>query len=267
MPFTLAHPAAVLPLRRIWPMSTVPLVIGAMMPDVPYFLPWRLSKHIPELTHTFVGTFTLDLPIGLVVLLVTWLLRAPLAAPLWSGAEAKCFCAMERFGNRPGNWMLAPLSILIGAWTHVIWDSFTHADGWVVSRISALSAPVTVFSYTGELCHVLQYASSVFGLAVLAIWFALLPVPLEEPRRSERSAGGPLLLVVLFAAAAAAGALETVEHIATVERFVGGSPSRYQVFFLLLTRGMASFALLYTAAGVVILRGRRRAAAASVTQM
>lgn len=265
MPFTLAHPAAVLPLRRIRPMSTVPLIIGAMTPDAPYFLPWRFSKYLPELTHTFLGTFTMDLPIGLGVLLLLWLLRAPLAAPLWSGAEAKCFSAMERFGSRASNWMLAPLSILIGAWTHVIWDSFTHADGWMVSRISALSAPVTVFSYTGELCHVLQYASSVFGLAVLAVWFARLPAPVEEPRRRERAPGGPLLLAVLFVAAAAAGALET-EHITTVERFVGGSPTRYQVFFLLLTRGMASFALLYTAAGVVIIRGRRRAAAASVTQ-
>ncbi|MGH8269395.1 MAG: DUF4184 family protein, partial [Steroidobacteraceae bacterium] len=30
MPFTLAHPAAVLPLRRIGLLRTVPLVIGAM---------------------------------------------------------------------------------------------------------------------------------------------------------------------------------------------------------------------------------------------
>ena len=266
MPFTLAHPAAVLPLRRVRPMSTVPLIIGAMTPDAPYFLPWRFSKHLPELTHTFLGTFTMDLPIGLGVLLLLWLLRAPLAAPLWSGAEAKCLSAMERFGSRARNWMLAPLSILIGAWTHVIWDSFTHADGWMVSRISALSAPVTVFSYTGELCHVLQYASSVFGLAVLAIWFARLPAPVAEPRRRERSAGGPLLLAVLFVAAAAAGALET-EHITTVARFVGSGPTKYQIFFLLLTRSMASFALLYAAAGAVIIRGRRRAAAASVTQM
>ena len=267
MPFTLAHPAAVLPLRRVRLLRTVPLVIGAMTPDAPYFVPWRLSKYVPELTHSFLGTFTVDLPIGLVVLLFVWLLRAPLAAPLWPAAESKCFSAMERFGKRPAHWMLAPLSILIGAWTHVLWDSFTHADGWMVSRISALSAPVTVFSYTGQLCHVLQYASSVFGLAVLAIWFALLPAPVAEPRRRERSGGGLLLLAVLFAAAAAAGSLEAVEHIAAMERFAGVSPTRYQVFFLLLTRGMASFAVLYTAAGIVIVRGRRRAAGASVTQM
>ena len=255
MPFTLAHPAAVLPLRRIRVLRTVPLFVGAMAPDVPYFLPWRIAKHIPAVTHTLLGTLTVDLPMGLLLLLLFWLLRAPLAAPLGFGTEAKCRTALDRFGSRVSNWMLAPLSILIGSWTHLAWDSFTHADGWMVSRISALSAPVSFFSYTGELCHVLQYASSVFGLAVLAIWFARLPVPAGESPCGERPAGRLLLLALLLAAAAAAGGLETMEHI------VRASPPRYRIFYLLLTRSVAWFALLYTAAGILIVRGRRRAAA------
>jgi len=267
MPFTLAHPAAVLPLRRMRLLRTVPLIIGAMSPDAPYFVPWRIAKHIPEETHTFLGTFTLDLPIGLALLLIFWLLRAPLTAPLSSGAQAKCFAALERFGSRPMNWALAPLSLLVGSWTHVLWDSFTHADSWVVSRVSALSAPVSFFGYTGQLCHVLQYFSSVFGLVVVAIWFALLPVPAHEPREGERAAGGLLLLAVLFAVAVAAGSLATMERIFAMEHFALQTPARYLVFYLLLTRSMAWFALLYTVAGIVIVRGRRRAAAASVTEM
>lgn len=260
MPFTLAHPAAVLPLRRARMMRTVPLVIGAMAPDIPYYLPWRISKHIPQATHTLVGTFTIDLPIGLLLLLLVWLLRAPLAAPLGPDGRAKFFAALERFGGRPSNWVLAPVSILIGSWTHLAWDSFTHPDGWMVSRISALSAPVSFFSYTGELCHVLQYASSVFGLAVLAVWFARLPVPAGEPADAERSAGGPLLLALLFVAAAAAGGIETVEHL------MWHVPARYHLFYLLITRTTAWFAVLYAVAGIVMVRGRRRAAA-SVTEM
>ncbi len=57
MPFTLAHPAAVLPLRRLRLLRTVPLIIGAMTPDMPYFLPWRIAKHIPEYTHTLARHF------------------------------------------------------------------------------------------------------------------------------------------------------------------------------------------------------------------
>jgi len=258
MPFTLAHPAAVLPLRRVRLMRTVPLVVGAMTPDLPYYLPWRIAKHIPQETHTLLGTLTLDLPMGVLLLIFIWLLRRPLAAPLGRFGEAKCLAALGRFGSRAGNWALAPLSLLIGSWTHLVWDSFTHPDGWMVSRISALSAPVSFFSYTGELCHVLQYASSVLGLAVLAVWFVLLPQPARESADAERSAGGPLLLAGLFAAAAAAGGLETLEHI------LWHTPARYHLFYLLLTRTTAWFALLYTIAGVVMVRGRRRAAAASV---
>jgi len=261
MPFTLAHPAAVLPLRRLRSLRTVPLIIGAMTPDAPYYLPWRIAKHIPDVTHTLLGTLTLDLPIGLSLLLFVWLLRAPLAAPLGPRARAKCATAMERFGSRPLNWVLAPLSILVGAWTHLAWDSFTHADGWMVQRIPALSAPVSFFSYTGQLCHVLQYVSSVFGLLVLAIWFALLPVPAPAPGNGERSAGGPVLLAALFVAAAALGGYVTMVHTGW------HLAPAYHLIYLLLTRTTAFFAALYTLAGIVILAGRRRASVASVTQM
>jgi hypothetical protein len=261
MPFTLAHPAAVLPLRRLRLMRMVPLIIGAMTPDVPYYLPSRIAEYIPDATHTALGTLTVDLPIGLSLLLFIWLLRAPLAAPLGPGPRAKCLTALERFGSRPLNWALAPLSILIGAWTHLAWDSFTHADGWLVGRVPALSAPVSFFSYTGELCHVLQYVSSVFGLVVLAIWFVLLPQPAPAPANGERPVGGPALLAVLLAAAAVAGTLETAVRLSW------HLPAAYRLFYLLLTRTMAWFAALYTLAGIVIVYGRRRAAAASVTQM
>lgn len=261
MPFTLAHPAAVLPLRRAPLLRTVPLIVGAMTPDVPYFLPWRIAKHIPQgMTHTLLGTLTLDLPFGIVLLLFLWLLRVPLAAPLGPPLRAKCLAALERFGSRPGNWVLAPLSLLVGSWTHLLWDSFTHADGWMVSRISALSAPVSFFDYTGELCHVLQYASSVLGLAIMAAWLALLPMPpAPAGPAEERSAGGALLLAVLLAIASAAGGFATVEHLAR------HTPASYQLFYLLLTRTTAWFAVLYTIAGILIVRGRR-AAPASVTQ-
>jgi hypothetical protein len=65
----------------------------------------------------------------------------------------------------------------------------------------------------------------------------------------------------LCAVAALAGGLEAIERI------LRDNPARYTIFYLLLTRTVAWFALLYTVAGIVIVRGRRRATGASVTQM
>jgi len=49
VPFTLAHPAAILPLRGRHYLRTAPLIIGAMAPDLPYFLPSNLERHVPEI--------------------------------------------------------------------------------------------------------------------------------------------------------------------------------------------------------------------------
>ncbi len=73
-------------------------------------------------------------------------------------------------------------------WTHLLWDSFTHNDGWMVHRMSALSAPVVIGSYNGTVCHVLQYVSSVIGLAVLAWWYCRLPAApaTRDPTRAAQ---------------------------------------------------------------------------------
>ena len=222
-----------------------------MSPDVPYYLPWRIAKHIPPITHTFRGTFTLCLPIGMALLGFCWLLRNVLVAPLWASARAKCLRAIERFGEQPVNWVLAPLSILIGAWSHIAWDSFTHADGWMVRRVSALSAPVTIGSYTGQLCHVLQYASSVFGLAVLAVWFLRMPTPEHPGQEGLHPAGSAFLMAVLVAIATGVGTYDTLRHLQPHDT------ARYHLLYLLLTRTVAWFALLHTVTGTGLLLTRR----------
>ena len=55
VPFTLAHPAAVLPLRSARYLRTAPLIIGAIAPDVPYFLPGSFGRFMPD-THESEGS-------------------------------------------------------------------------------------------------------------------------------------------------------------------------------------------------------------------
>lgn len=250
MPFTLAHPAAVLPLRRVPLLMTVPLIIGAVAPDIPYYFPARIAQYIPHQTHTLRGTFTLDVPMGMAVLLILWFLRAPLTAPLGARARTLCCTALQRFGCRPLHWMLAPLSILVGAWTHVLWDSFTHPYGWMVQHIAMLRVPITIGGYSGELCHVLQYLSSVLGLTALAIWFLRRPAPSATDEPPARSGGLILMAALLLAAAAPAGIevhRDVTPHITSI----------YRICYLVLTRMIAWFALFYTIAGLVIARVSR----------
>lgn len=250
MPFTLAHPAAVLPLRRVPLLMTVPLIVGAVAPDIPYYFPASIAQHIPHQTHTLHGTFTVDVPMGMAVLAMLWLLRVPLTAPLGERARTLCCAALQRFGSRPRHWALAPLSILVGAWTHVLWDSFTHPDGWMVQHIAVLRMPVTIGWYTGELCHVLQYLSSVFGLAALAIWFLMRPSPIAADD-SRAHPGGLILIAALLLAASAPAGIEVhrdlTPHLTSI----------YRILYLALTRMLAWFALFYTIAGLVIARVSR----------
>jgi hypothetical protein len=59
------------------------------------------------------------------------------------------------------------LSLLIGITTHLVWDSFTHSDGYVVMHVPLLSTPLA-----GDLtwARALQHVSTVGGLIIIAVF-------------------------------------------------------------------------------------------------
>ena len=164
MPFTPSHIAAILPFVRS-PLAPAALVTGSMVPDLPYYLPLGIPR---ELTHSIPGIPLVDLPMGIIVLAL-WALvfRAPIIdfAPGWVRAR---FRASEGPVRRPSLRLVALTlaALLVGIVTHLVWDSFTHPDGWTVLQLAALRAqlgPFTAYRWA-------QYASSVGGLVILAIW-------------------------------------------------------------------------------------------------
>jgi len=245
MPFTLAHPAAILPLRGLKYLRTVPLLIGAMTPDLPYYVPARLAHFGPE-THSLTGAFTTCLVLGYTALGCVYLLRRPLTALLSARARWLYLTALAPFSGRPLEWALAAVSILLGVWTHLLWDSFTHNDGWIVRRVAFLSAPVSFGWYSGTVCHVLQYLSSGVGLAAMALWYWRLPVPAAAPvcPGAPRSSVGPVLMLVAVAAILIGGvqATQAFDH----------TPVIYRTLYVFLTRSLAWFAVLYLVAGTVV---------------
>ena len=244
MPFTLAHPAAVLPLRGIRYLRTAPLIVGALVPDLPYYVPGSLVHWRAE-THRVAGSFTIDLALGYLTLAGLFVLRRPLTALLTRRARALCLGALRPF-TRWQEWPGAALPMLLGVWSHLLWDSFTHTDGWMVHRVALLSAPVTLGPYSGTVCHVLQYLSSAFGLAVLAVWYWRLPTPpaVSASAGGARSAVVPVLLLVMAAALLIGSVQATVVF--------GRTGQVYRTLDVFLTHGIAWFAALYLVAGTIL---------------
>jgi hypothetical protein len=249
MPFTLAHPAAVLPLRRSRLLHTIPLIIGSLVPDAPYYFPVWFKVFID--THTLYGSFAICLPWGMAFLILTLLLRHPLTILLSARARWVCLRSIDDLTDRPFHWPVAFLSILIGSWTHIAWDSFTHQSGWTTTHVAALSAPISVMGWDTETSHLLQYLSSVFGLAVVGIWLHGVLKRATPPDAANSSHSGARWI--------------TLSMIGVVATLIGvsrafldwHSGSYYFLCYLLLTCTIGWFVLLYVAAGMLATYGRR----------
>jgi hypothetical protein len=168
-------------------------------------------------------------------------------------ARALCLQSMERFKNEPRHWLLSLLAIYVGTWTHLAWDSFTHETGWITRRVAALSAPVIIGDYTGTMCHVLQYVSSVAGLAVMAIWYFRLPTPTAASSSAPVVSPVSRTVLLLFLSLAACGI-----GVYIAARAALNGNSNYHVIYLLLTRSIAWFGLLYLVAGLFVILTRRK---------
>jgi hypothetical protein len=156
--------AAVLPLlssprvRRF--LDPWALALGTMVPDLPIFLPF-----LPDYGnwHSWLGVVTIDLAAVLLLLpLFHGVFRDPLISllpPSLAGRAALLAPDRLRFGPMAAGGVL-------GSATHVLWDSFTHSTG-PIEWGGWLS--VSVFGVI-RLFRLLQYVSSVVGLAVVVWW-------------------------------------------------------------------------------------------------
>ena len=198
MPFTLAHPAAVLPLRRTrLPFDA--LVVGSMSPDFEYLL--RLAP-TSVVSHTGLGLLSFCIPAGLVVLVLARALWLPALRALWGLVPVRRDPPSVTSALRLALPTIA--AVLLGALTHLAWDAFTHAHAPMVERLPLLSATVLETRWGAlRVYKLLQHGSTLAGLALLA-W-----VLRREPWWAHARAAAPwrvLAGVALLAAVLATGA-------------------------------------------------------------
>jgi hypothetical protein len=205
MPFTPTHVLAVIPIaafcRGTLPFSA--LVIGSMIPDFPLFSPLSPSY---ETTHSAVGLLSACLPLGLACfVLFHSSMKRPLLALLPRAIQARC-ASLPAPPVGPSPWALVPTSvaIVVGAATHLVWDSFTHRGRWGMRLLPGLNeTALTMWGHAMPGFKVLQYGSTVIGLPCLMLLLAIWLL-----RRNPAGPGGrpglsvPSKVVALLVAAA-----------------------------------------------------------------
>ncbi|MCM3709552.1 DUF4184 family protein [Sporosarcina luteola] len=167
MPLTFAHPAAALPFSRNSKyVNFLALVLGSMSPDFEYFLRGKPSG---EIGHTFIGFVTLNLPVVSVVYLIY---QAYIHRTLF---EHLPFFLQETPSEKQDSSkslkaVVFLYSALFGMLTHVVWDSFTHINGFLVNKLSVLKNTLQVFNYNIPVYKFLQHGSTFVGISAIGIY-------------------------------------------------------------------------------------------------
>lgn len=176
MPFTLSHPAIILPFLKSKKTSATALVVGSMSPDFIYFFRLKTDN---DISHTFLGILLVGLPLGIIVMFAFHqIVKKPLIENL------PAFFQKRLYELKTSNWLSyfrnnvlrILLSFYFGAVTHLFLDSFVHVDGYFVERISFLRQ---VF-FDNNLYEIAQYAISLVGLAIIAGYLC------KQPPQSNR---------------------------------------------------------------------------------
>ena len=166
MPFPLAHPAAVLPLRRYCPqpLSFAALVVGSLAPDFGYAFG---ETGVSDFSHTFLGGTAFGVVSGFLVLGLFYALRNRILELIPSSYEQEI---RGELNLTTRSLLRVLVSLGIGVWTHLFLDSFTHSHGWWAEHVSLLRAPVfAVGARDVRVCHVLWYLCSFAGLVLLVV--------------------------------------------------------------------------------------------------
>ncbi len=174
VPFTPTHILAILPIAAVRRLSLPfpALVIGSMIPDLPLFLPLGPGY---VATHSIPGLITACLPLGLVwYLLFQFVMKRPLFALLPSGVQRRCVSTLlHSVEPTLSHLVRVSFALVVGASTHLFWDSFTHEGRWGTRVFLQLNAAVvTVGGQTVPGYKLLQYGSTVVGLPCLALLLA-----------------------------------------------------------------------------------------------
>lgn len=188
MPFTAAHPAIILPLRKYgYKLSWTGLIIGSMVPDFEFFFRLRETENFG---HQLIGVILLDIPLAI---LASFLFHNVIRnqfidhLPNW---YKKRFLIYRNFNWNQyfkAHYKTIFISIIIGIATHLFWDGFTHYNGFFVTHVSFFSKRYSLFSFALPIYWILQILSSIIGLVILQVFIRKIPESSDNNIRAEKN--------------------------------------------------------------------------------
>ncbi len=189
MPFTITHPAIVLPLKKLWPkyFSLTGLMAGAMAPDLLYFL--ILTTVERGLSHSWFGFFIFCVPAGIAFSFAFhWLFKAKFIYNLPSPFD-RYLSGLADYKWKPiglRGWIVFIISVIIGVMSHFFWDSLTHIHGVLVMKLPILREQVLIFGRSVYYARILQHLSTIFGGLTILIFLVkgnIIPKPINDYSR------------------------------------------------------------------------------------
>lgn len=168
MPLTFAHPAAILPFsRKSKYINFSALVFGSMAPDFEYFL---RGQPMGDIGHTFTGLVLFNLPLVTIVYVIYHIFVHQI---LFNHLPT---ILQDTYVKRVDSTIILKVvvfcySALFGMLTHVVWDSFTHINGYMVLKFPALfTHSYNIYNFAIPLYKFLQHGSTLFGITMILVY-------------------------------------------------------------------------------------------------
>ena len=172
MPFTFSHPALILPLQRFKFLSMTGLIVGSLSPDFEYFfIEMKMKGHY---SHTIEGAFSMDLPMAIIfAILFHTFAKRPLLSnlPVYFQKRLQAFYELDFIEYLKKNWLMFLVSTIIGVYSHILWDDFTHINGYFVRNMDFFLTEVSCCNLTLPVFKILQHSSTIIGGLIVLLYF------------------------------------------------------------------------------------------------
>ncbi|QXM07012.1 DUF4184 family protein [Crassaminicella indica] len=172
MPFTFSHPAIVIPIKNKLGkyFDFTALVLGSMAPDFEYFLRF---KPMGTIGHTIGGFFYFNLPLCFIIAYIFhYIVKKPFIFNLPKPIDGWFYhIAVNSWSIKSvKGFFVFVYSAIIGMFSHVLWDGFTHDGGMFVNRIPLLRKYIYFINNQIPMYKFFQHGSTLIGFMIIFLY-------------------------------------------------------------------------------------------------